>query len=617
VTERQILPPGRKGGRFGPSLAYPTFRQAIEIIVYFLEDRVARSLLTAYRKFIERPPVVSVTLEPAASVSFQGAPARPARSEQPPASDNFASLIDSNAAAANSSSRAGEPSPPPSNTQPVPRRADDATAAEPARPRDNSPPDQPANNDAPGRDSAPAGQAITDKGAKPEAAKESKSKSQPANADDLKSMAKPDSGEAPAADSTDTKQDLPSAAIADAVAVAIPVTIPLAAAPTDVSATASVAGASSGQGGTAPLAIAAAAIAATASVTGAATAPAIAAATATSSTQDHASETTAAASVAIPDAKPAAMATAVAAETLTVAVQPTASADTAAATDVVLAASIAAPVVAKAAATTAKASPVAKNAAQADDQNTTADATDASAATTTTAAASTSTAQPITAAPRHGETGAGNTVKPDQSDGSSSTINAAHGHAVSAEATQTSAGSPNSNPQAPGTALPQLQPPPAATQAASSFNVTAATQATAVPLNGLAMEIAVTASSGKSRFEIRLDPAELGRIDVRIDVDRNGQVTSHLTVEKPETLSMLRQDAPHLQRALNDAGLSTNGGRLQFSLRDQPSSGQNNGNQSNPNAQRLIVSEEDTIAAAAGRSYGHMLSASGGVDIRV
>ena len=65
------------------------------------------------------------------------------------------------------------------------------------------------------------------------------------------------------------------------------------------------------------------------------------------------------------------------------------------------------------------------------------------------------------------------------------------------------------------------------------------------------MEIAASAKSGKSRFEIRLDPADLGRIDVRIDVDRNGQVTSHLTVEKPETLSMLRQDAPQLQRALD------------------------------------------------------------------
>jgi flagellar hook-length control protein FliK len=137
-----------------------------------------------------------------------------------------------------------------------------------------------------------------------------------------------------------------------------------------------------------------------------------------------------------------------------------------------------------------------------------------------------------------------------------------------------------------------------------------------VPLSGLVMEIAVSVRSGKSRFEIRLDPAELGRIDVRIDVDRNGQVTSHLTVEKPETLSMLRQDAPQLQRALSDAGLSTSDSGLQFSLRDQSSSGQN-GNQSNPNAQRLIITEEETVPAAVASSYGRRLGASGALDIRV
>ena len=111
------------------------------------------------------------------------------------------------------------------------------------------------------------------------------------------------------------------------------------------------------------------------------------------------------------------------------------------------------------------------------------------------------------------------------------------------------------------------------------------------------MEIAASANSGKTRFEIRLDPAELGRIDVRIDIDRHGQMTSHLTVERPETLSMLRQDANQLQRALDNAGLSTGNGGLQFSLRDQSSQGQNDGNQSNPNAHRLVVSEEDSVPA--------------------
>jgi flagellar hook-length control protein FliK len=89
-------------------------------------------------------------------------------------------------------------------------------------------------------------------------------------------------------------------------------------------------------------------------------------------------------------------------------------------------------------------------------------------------------------------------------------------------------------------------------------------------------------------------------------------------VEKPETLSMLQQDAPQLQQALNDAGLKTGSGGLQFSLRDQSSSGQNSGNQTAGDAQQLVISDDDTIPAAiAGRSYGRMLGASGGVDIRV
>ncbi len=117
----------------------------------------------------------------------------------------------------------------------------------------------------------------------------------------------------------------------------------------------------------------------------------------------------------------------------------------------------------------------------------------------------------------------------------------------------------------------------------------------------------------QEQFRNPLDPAELGRIDVRIDIDSNGQVTSHLTVEKPETLSMLRQDAPQLQRALDDAGLKTGNNGLQFSLRDQ-SSGQNSGGDTPRNAQRLVISDDDTMpASVAGRTYGRSLGSSSGV----
>jgi chemotaxis protein MotD len=152
---------------------------------------------------------------------------------------------------------------------------------------------------------------------------------------------------------------------------------------------------------------------------------------------------------------------------------------------------------------------------------------------------------------------------------------------------------------------------------APQLNVMAASTM-AVPLNGLAMDIALRAAGGSSRFEIRLDPAELGRIDVRLDVDKHGNVTSHLTVERPATLDMLRNDAPRLQQALEDAGLKTGEGGLQFSLRDQSSSGRQDDGSSGRPSQRLVIAEDDVVPPQiAGRSYGRMLGASGGVDIRV
>ena len=97
--------------------------------------------------------------------------------------------------------------------------------------------------------------------------------------------------------------------------------------------------------------------------------------------------------------------------------------------------------------------------------------------------------------------------------------------------------------------------------------------AAAVPLAGLAVEIAARAQAGRNRFEIRLDPPELGRIDVRLDVDRSGHVTSRLMVDRAETLDALRRDAGDLERALQQAGFKTADNGMQFTLRDQSFAG--------------------------------------------
>jgi flagellar hook-length control protein FliK len=163
-------------------------------------------------------------------------------------------------------------------------------------------------------------------------------------------------------------------------------------------------------------------------------------------------------------------------------------------------------------------------------------------------------------------------------------------------------------------AMPATQGP-AAPATVAQQQVQAA--AVPVPLNGLALEISARAKAGSNRFDIRLDPPELGRIDVQLHVSAHGQVTSHLIVDRPETLDLLRRDAPNLQRSLQDAGLTTGDNALQFSLRDQSFSGGNGGdNNSRPTAHVFIPETESVGTEIMARSYRRAGQGSG-VDIRV
>ena len=143
--------------------------------------------------------------------------------------------------------------------------------------------------------------------------------------------------------------------------------------------------------------------------------------------------------------------------------------------------------------------------------------------------------------------------------------------------------------------------------------------AVAVPISGVAVEIASMAQAGKNRFEIRLDPPELGRIEVRLDVDRDGRVTSHLIADCSDTLNLLQSDSSGLERALQDAGLKTTDNGLQFSLRDQGSGQQQQAAPTSNQSTAQIVVPDTTMPATSTsqNSYSRLASLRGGVDIRV
>jgi flagellar hook-length control protein FliK len=69
-----------------------------------------------------------------------------------------------------------------------------------------------------------------------------------------------------------------------------------------------------------------------------------------------------------------------------------------------------------------------------------------------------------------------------------------------------------------------------------------------------------------------MEPAELGRVDVRISVDAAGKAQAHLTADKPQTLQMLQRDSQTLERSLKDAGLNLSNNGLNFSLKGEQQS---------------------------------------------
>src|SRR5580698_10090728 len=118
-----------------------------------------------------------------------------------------------------------------------------------------------------------------------------------------------------------------------------------------------------------------------------------------------------------------------------------------------------------------------------------------------------------------------------------------------------------------------------ANQAAPAAAAPGTAAAPTVPIAGLAVAIASRAQAGSSQFDIRLDPPELGRIEVQLSVDSDGQVVSHITADRQDTLNLLQSQQPQLQQALEQAGLKTSDSAMQFSLRDQSFAGQQQQNQ--------------------------------------
>jgi flagellar hook-length control protein FliK len=120
-------------------------------------------------------------------------------------------------------------------------------------------------------------------------------------------------------------------------------------------------------------------------------------------------------------------------------------------------------------------------------------------------------------------------------------------------------------------------------------------------------------TDGGSEIKIQLHPAELGKLEIKMDVGADGKTGVRVTADNVQTLDMLRKDSSGLERALADAGLKTDSGSLSFNLRGEQQQNQ----QSNfAQSYKTPISEDaENPVAVLTRSY--MVNVKEGLDLTV
>lgn len=88
------------------------------------------------------------------------------------------------------------------------------------------------------------------------------------------------------------------------------------------------------------------------------------------------------------------------------------------------------------------------------------------------------------------------------------------------------------------------------------------------PAEQVSVQVQNGVRNGNDRIHIKLSPAALGNVEVKLELSPDKTVQAIVYADKAETLDMLERDARILQKALEEAGLRTNSDSLSFAQRD-------------------------------------------------
>lgn len=170
-------------------------------------------------------------------------------------------------------------------------------------------------------------------------------------------------------------------------------------------------------------------------------------------------------------------------------------------------------------------------------------------------------------------------------------------------------------------AAPQFPLPAQAVASVDSARATAA-PALAEPViearaghlgQSLGVEIARKVELGEETLRIRLNPVELGRIEVTLAFDDKGSLQATVRTESAQAMDLLRQDAPDLARTLDQAGVRTDAQSFRFENRGGDGGGGGQQAQQQQQNRGQFASPDDDAAIA--ESIYRPIRSDGQVDL--
>ncbi len=103
---------------------------------------------------------------------------------------------------------------------------------------------------------------------------------------------------------------------------------------------------------------------------------------------------------------------------------------------------------------------------------------------------------------------------------------------------------------------------------AQTASATTLSKAAIDNMGALGLQISKKLSEGVTKFTLELHPADLGKVEVALNIDRDGKTTAHLRFDNPITASTFSAHESDLRQQLANAGLKLDDGALSFSSRD-------------------------------------------------